>query len=488
MMKIITIEEFQDFQVSISSFKEFHPSSNASTKGSQDVSATILDCGLNPDAQPRCPSIPSIYFRLNTLAHYVYYFCRELTWSPEELKLMYPEWYPGVARNIAVELLSVITDLSAQGNNSSLDCDSQESGLSAANNLPIITRTEHHRTLFNQTILSLFGICQRSQPSPGVMSKAFEMVDSIFQLKLDPLTWPLDTTILAQIFEAKGENDAAETCYRQAICMMQSSKEYNNQSDFWNGSYRELPEIQSLFGDFLVKINREEEALPMLVNGCIDKFVKVLSLLYIGRTSSQARFFSWEHPDRCRKVLESLQALHLQINQDGRFGGVRASISQLELLLRTGFTLNKAEEILLEFMRLGAAYSEIWMFDAADLVYKFASACLENFDTRRHAFQRACAFRDHAQHCEKLGLSADRFKQLHLAVRCIETAYHYDDAHAPLLLGDLPMAVEVESLPKPRQEEPGAGPREWHFESLAREDPELSRWMRGVVLEIGMQF
>jgi hypothetical protein len=99
---------------------------------------------------------------------------------------MYPDWYPGTARNIAEEALSISVDLSLRDeseNTSMLNGDPKHFELSAANNhSTFLAHTAHRHTLLNETTLSLLGMCQ-IRPCPlEILFKALEMLDILFQL------------------------------------------------------------------------------------------------------------------------------------------------------------------------------------------------------------------------------------------------------------------------------------------------------------------
>ena len=110
MCNVITINEFRDRHRAINSSKELLSMSNSSTQRPQDVSAAISD---------NSSILPS---RLSTLVSYVNYFSKNISWSPEEIKLMYPDWYPGTARNIAEEALSISVDLSLRDESENTLC------------------------------------------------------------------------------------------------------------------------------------------------------------------------------------------------------------------------------------------------------------------------------------------------------------------------------------------------------------------------------
>lgn len=148
MWNVITINEFRDRYPSINSFKELLSMSNSSTQRPQGVSAAISD---------NSSLLPS---RLSTLAGYVNYFSKSISWSPEEIKLMYPDWYPETARNIAEEVLSISIDLSLRDESekiSLLNGDPKDIEVSAANNQStFLPHTTHRHTLLNETTLSCF--------------------------------------------------------------------------------------------------------------------------------------------------------------------------------------------------------------------------------------------------------------------------------------------------------------------------------------------
>jgi hypothetical protein len=122
------------------------------------------------------------------------------------------------------------------------------------------------------------------------------------------------------------------------------------------------------------------------------------------------------------------------------------------------------------------------MLDAANLVFGFAAPRLIPFVGRPHAFERACAYRDYAQHCGRQGSSADQSTQLLLAFRSIVVVHQYcasntaEFFHIPESVDEL--SSMLDNLPGTSQvgQPAGPGPEEPYFESLARKDPELSRW------------
>lgn len=152
---------------------------------------------------------------------------------------------------------------------------------------------------------------------------------------------------------------------------------------------------------------------------------------------------------------------------------MRSTVSRLQNLDLNSDTCD-GEELLLEFMKLGAAYSDIWLFDAANVVYEFATPRLKSFNSRPHAFERACAFSEAARHYEKLRSQDELSKQLQLAFRCIEAIRLYTKSNAaePGSLFETSDKQSNKGLLEP-------GPHEEYFEVLAREDPQLSRWIRG---------
>jgi tetratricopeptide (TPR) repeat protein len=433
-MIVITINEFRDFHQFINSSKQLPSMSHPSTQRPQEVSAAISD---------NSSLLPS---RLSTLVDYVNHFIQNMTWSSEEIKLAYPDWYPGTSRNIAEEALSI----------SLLNGDPKDIKVSRANRYPgfLFANMSHtHRhTLLNETTLSLLGMWEISPRPPEILLKALEMLDILFQLKLDPSM--SDNFTLAQICEAKGENDEAETFYRQAI---NSFTEIDHQID-------DKPlKVQHRFGKFLMKINRDEEALLTLLNG----FASWLSNIWpVGAGSFYFRFWQNFYTDECEEIMKSLQALHVKMDQDETFAWVRGSVSRLQKLHQENSVNADDEEFLLEFMKLGAVYSEIWMLDAANLVFGFAAPRLEQFNSRHHAFERACAYRDYAQHWVKQGSPADQSKQMQFAFHCIQAVRRDGES-----LGQFSSpTAEYHGRP---------GPQEAHYELIAREDPALARWMRG---------
>jgi hypothetical protein len=135
-----------------------------------------------------------------------------------------------------------------------------------------------------------------------------------------------------------------------------------------------------------MKINRDEEALLTMLNGYTD-WLSGRWPVDIKRSFLDLRPQSCS--SECEKNLESLQALHVKMDQDGTFAWVHASVSRLQNLHQgTNNIVN--EELLLEFMKLGTVYSEMLMFDAANLVFGFAAPRLKPFNCRPHAFERAC--------------------------------------------------------------------------------------------------
>jgi tetratricopeptide (TPR) repeat protein len=342
-MIVITINEFRDRHQSINSSKELPSMSHPSTQRPQEVSAAISD---------NSSLLPS---RLSTLVDYVNHFIQNMTWSSEEIKLTYPDWYPGTARNIAEEALSI----------SLLNGDPKDIKVSRANLVSNFLSTNmshtHRHALSNETILSLLGMWEISSRSPEILSKALEMLDILFQLKLHPIR--SDKFIMAQICEAKGENDEAETFYRQAI---KSFTEIDRLFD------DKPTEVQHRFGKFLMKINRDEEALLTMLNVYTDWLLKNWPPIDIEESRFQNSCSS-----ECEKILESLQALHVKMDQYGTFARVRASVSQLQNI-HQGTNSIALGELWLELNNLGTAYSEKRMFDAANVVFRFATSVSNN--------------------------------------------------------------------------------------------------------------
>jgi hypothetical protein len=449
---VITINEFRDCHQSINSSKEPLSMSHSSTQRPQKVSAAISD---------NSSLLPS---RLSTLVGYVNYFSKNISWSPEEIKFFYPDWYPGTARNIAEEALSISIDLSLREepeNISLLNDNPKDVEVSAANNhSTFLPHTTHRHTLLNETTLLLLEMWQIRRCPLEILLKALEMLDILFQLKVDPSISLSDSFALAQICEAKGENDAAETFYRQATkCFTEIDL----------GDSYELLKVQHRFGKFFIKIDRDEEALLTLLNG----YASWLSKIWPVGTES-VYFGLWQHfySDECEEIMKSLQALHVKMDQDGTFAWVRASVSRLQNLHQGTSVITDGEAFLLEFMKLGAVYSEMWMLDAANLVFGFAAPRLKPFNRRHHAFERACAYRDYAQHWVRQGSPADQSKQMQFAFHCIQAVRRYGEAQG-----------QFNSLTPEYYQRPG--PQEAHYELMAREDPALSRWMRGEGVESG---
>jgi tetratricopeptide (TPR) repeat protein len=416
---------------------------------------------------------------VRNLFDYVYFVCKERPGPLEDINHLYPAWYSEVAINIALVLLPIGSFL--RSDSSLSDGDLQDLELFASDETPTSAEfTRHSRRLFSETVRALF---VKSGPwgyAAEDVLKAVQVVESIFQLELDPSIWPFYTFTLAQSHETRGENDAAELCYRQAIkCYIK-----RDGIDDLFGDQSDLLKCQDGLGNLLGRMNREQEALLVLVHGLTDYLARCWPLTRTadpGHQPSQHNLLLKLSSPPFQNVMRSLQLLHLMMERDDTFAWVRGSISRLQHLDYS--SLGEGEEFLLELMKLGAAYSDIWYFDVANLVYRFAAPRLEVFNSRPHAFEHAIAFRDYAQHYEKLGSSEEQSQQLQLAVRCIGAVYVYDASNG-LLFFDAPKSVSgpsrlVGDFQGVSQvgELPGPGPLETYFESVAREDAELSRWI-----------
>jgi hypothetical protein len=136
-------------------------------------------------------------------------------------------------------------------------------------------------------------------------------------------------------------------------------------------------------------------------------------------------------------------------------------------------------------MNLGAAYKDKCWLDAADLIYGFAAPRLEFFDSRVHAFERACLFRDLANHYyEMRGSPLGKLRHLKIAFLCIKVAQipHNPKFEEPVQLHET-FRLLVSRRSYTWDVYPQPGPLEAHFESLARKDPQLSRWILGEPFE-----
>jgi hypothetical protein len=119
---------------------------------------------------------------------------------------------------------------------------------------------------------------------------------------------------------------------------------------------------------------------------------------------------------------------------------------------------------------------KIWLFDAANLVYIFAAPRLQAFNNRPHAFERACAFKAYAQSLENTDSSAARSEQLQNSIRCIESAYQYDDKRN--WFNDSLKSPPDQHIDDRVCHQHGPGSHKGCCESMAREDADLSPWMR----------
>jgi hypothetical protein len=216
---------------------------------------------------------------------------------------------------------------------------------------------------------------------------------------------------------------------------------------FGNG----LLKCRKHFGAFPMKMNLDDEALIILIHA----FTCVADCMLF--TTNWGLFLSDLPSSSFHDIVTTLQILHLKMDQ-GSFAWVRSSVSRLQNLALKLDTCD-GEELLLEFMKLGAAYSEIWLLDAANAAHESATPRPKSFNSRTHAFERACAFSEAARHYEKLGSPDELSKQLQLAFRCIEAIRQYTES----------TAAEPGNLLEPSDKQsnkvlPGPGPLEEYFE------------------------
>jgi hypothetical protein len=307
------------------------------------------------------------------------------------------------------------------------------------------------------------------------MALAFDVLERIFHRRFEP-SYSLR---IALRLETLQENDGAEARYRQAI------KGFMERNEFGN-----LTVCRNHFGKFLSKFSRDEEAVVVLLDGFTAYFrwwslcsLRTLTSPYSNLPPLPLSPWFTHH----KKIMESLQKLHLKMDQDGNFAWVRTSLSRLQNLLKDlkSLSADDWELVLLEAMQMATAYSETWHFDAANLVYEFAAPYLESFSSRTHAFERVCAFKDYAKYYEKLDSPVARSIQLRRAISSIESAYRYDEESN--FLNNLFKWLDVpeDNLGNVNSnQQPGPGPHEAYFESILREDAELSLYIRPAFIEV----
>jgi hypothetical protein len=328
--------------------------------------------------------------------------------------------------------------------------------------------TSHFGALCWETnlLLSRWWHWQDEEITPLLILKAFTMLDRLFPVKLDTLSF--GTIDLAQIYAARGETRSAEACYREALRSCVES---------------ERLKIQIPFSEFLMKIERQEDAIFMLVS----EYTSYLSNRWPITGIIAAEFVCFRelfHLDQ--NALGSLDRMHSKTRPGSTFS-VCTSLSRLS---DVGQSMSKdnTEKVLLEFMRLGAAYSEISWLNVADIIYGFAAPRLAVFNSRAHAFERACLFRDLAKYNKMRGSPEDQLKHLKTAFLCIAVV-HLSQNHRIKDLAQLQdeTFLFLDYIQFWRRKEfflsLQPGPLEAQFESLAREDPLLSRWMLGEPFE-----
>ncbi|PMD43189.1 hypothetical protein L207DRAFT_563929 [Hyaloscypha variabilis F] len=438
--KIITISEFRAHKKYVNSLTMpalgTSAANNTTDRQKFELNSGAWDPGNRStnQAEPHAPAYELPYSKCETLVGYIDYFCRHLAWSPEEVRIMQPQLYPEVAQNVAQDLLTIID--CGIFDEYSLDSASKLWELPKyGNNSVSELFTSHFGALCWEInlLLSRWWHWQDEKLPRGFILKAFKMLDRLFPVKLDTLSF--GTIDLAQIYAARGENKSAEACYREALRSCVQS---------------ERLKIQIPFSEFLMKIERQEDAIFMLVN----EYTSYLSVRW-PKTTTRGGFGRLHHLDH--GALSSLHDIHSKMGPDTNLPSVCASLSRLADIDQL-LTEDNREKVLLAFMNLGAAYKDKCWLDAANLIYGFAAPRLEFFDSRVHAFERACLFRDLANYYyEMRGSPLGKLRHLKIAFLCIKVA----------------------QLPQ----NPQPGPLEAHFESLARKDPQLSRWMLGEPFE-----
>ena len=474
-VKVITISEFRAHKQLIVAHHAMEMSAITNSAASQQYidsdagSKALCPAKLSNDQiGPNTPATESLYFKWKTLLQYVEHFCKLWAWSPEEIRVMRPELYSEVAETVAQEILAIAP--SGGSDTYLLHADSNNPELpETSNNSTAALFTTHFHALFLDTNLAVALVAEDANFPPRMIATAYKMLDKFFRLELDPSVLQLDlgSLSLARILAARGKEEAAKECYHEALKSPMPME-------------RGRLDIQLHFSKFLLKVKRQQEAIMTLVN----EYTTYLSNHWPTPHCISCRAM----PPMDYDVLKSLQSLH-SMDLDGTFTGVRASLCRLlGIHLPEGSRMDDTEMVLLEFMRLGAAYSELCWLDTANSIYGIAAPRLEVCYSRTRAFERACVFSDFARYNEIWGSPEDRSKQLQLAFRCIQVVHLYDDQEndqdfwwvqmknrrTPQLL-QLPGEYPFFTGPP--------GPRERHFESLAKKDPLLSRWMLGETFE-----
>jgi hypothetical protein len=333
---------------------------------------------------------------VDCLLDYVRRFAKIISELPGEINHLCDECLSDIAISIIRELLSIINF--CQNFNPAYDGLSQHTrSFVADDSVAGVKCITTFRNLFEYTVPLLFVHYRRSQLSPEVSWKALELLETLFQQKLVLSIQPLHFFRLAQSYEDRRDDDAAETCYRLAIKLYEDSKDFK---DYFGTEDNGLLNCRKYFGDFLRKINLDDEALIMLIHAftiCVSDCMWFIPNQDSLHESTSWDLFLFELPSSSfQDIASSLQMLHLKMDL-GSFAWVRSSVSRLQNLDLNSDTCD-GEELLLEFMKLGAAYSDIWLFDAANVVYEFATPRLKSFNSRPHAFERACAFSEAARH------------------------------------------------------------------------------------------
>jgi hypothetical protein len=209
-------------------------------------------------------NLPDVWLStiVNCLLDYVRRFAKIVSGLPGEINHLCAECLSVIATSITRELLSIINF--CRNLNPACDGLYQAVKLSVVdNNVAGVNRTKTYRTLFEHTVRLLFANCRRSQLSPEVSLIAFELLESLFQQKLVPSKRPLHLSRLGQSYEDRRDYDAAETCYRLAIKLYVESNDFG---DFFGTEGNGLLKCRKHFGDFLMEMNMDDEALIMLIH------------------------------------------------------------------------------------------------------------------------------------------------------------------------------------------------------------------------------
>jgi hypothetical protein len=162
---------------------------------------------------------------------------------------------------------------------------------------------------------------------------------------------------------------------------------------------------RNFLAKILTEINRDEEALDILLGGFTDYLSTRLSPN--GSRPFSGIIFKEGLPQKLRsdafmQMTKLIQILHWNVDHSGLLTAAIAKVACIQELIRTDleFPHLADEAVVIEAMSLAFEYSQALMFHRADLVYEFAVPELLRLRDNWYSFRKASEIKDYAQHCQ----------------------------------------------------------------------------------------